>query len=41
MCASIIVGVDAPPIFELYKYVLDFMALPVEAVVTRNLDFAI
>jgi len=41
MRASLIVRVDAPPIFELYKCVVDFMALPVEAVVIRNLGFAI
>ena len=28
MCASVTAGVDAPPIFELSKHVLDFMALP-------------
>jgi hypothetical protein len=41
MRASLIVRVDAPPIFEFYKCVLDFMAMPVEALVIRNLDFAI
>lgn len=41
MRASIKVGVDAPPIFKFYKYVHDFMAMPVEALVIRNLNFAI
>ena len=41
MCASIVAGVDAPPIFELSKHVLDFMALPVETAVIWNLDFAV
>ena len=41
MCASVIAGVDAPPILELSEHVLDFMAVPVEATVIWNLDFAV
>ena len=41
MCASVIACVDAPPILELSEHVLDFMAVPVEATVIWNLDFAV
>ena len=41
MCASVIAGVDAPPILELSEHVLDFMAVPIEATVIWNLDFAV
>ena len=41
MCASVIAGVDAQPILELSKHVLDFIAAPVEATVKWNLDFAV
>ena len=41
MCASVIADVDARAIPELSKYVLNFMALPVEAAVICNFDFAV
>ena len=41
MCASVIAGVDAPPILELSEHVLDFMAVPIEATVIWNLYFAV
>ena len=41
MCASVIAGVDAPPILELSEHVLDFMAVSIEATVIWNLDFAV
>jgi hypothetical protein len=41
MCASVIAGVDAPPILELSEHILDFMSVPVEATVIWNLDFAV
>ena len=41
MCASIIAGVDTAPILKLSEHVLDFMAVPVEATVILNLDFAV
>ena len=41
MCASVITGVYAPPILEIFKHVLDFMAVPIEAKVIWNLDFSV
>ena len=41
MGASVIASVNTSPILELSKHVLDFMAVPVEATVIWNLDFAV
>jgi hypothetical protein len=39
--AAVIAGVDAPPILEFAKHVLDLVALFVEAFVVGNLNFPV
>jgi hypothetical protein len=41
MGASVIAGVDAPPVFQSSEHDLNFMALPVEHGVVRDVDFAV
>ena len=41
MGASVVTGVDAPPVFELAEHVLDAVALAVEGPVMRDLDLAV
>ena len=41
MCASVIASVDAPLILQSSEHNFDFMAVPVEATVMWNLDFAV
>ncbi len=41
MGASVITGVDAPPVFQSSEHDLDFMALSVENGVVGDLDFAV
>ena len=39
--ASVIAGVDAPPVFQSSEHDLDFMALSVEHGVVGDVDFAV
>ena len=41
MGASVVAGVDAPPVFEAAEHVFDLVALPVEVAVVRDLLFAV
>ena len=41
MCTTIVAGVDAPPVFELTKHVLNPVTLAVERPIVRDRDFAI
>lgn len=41
MCAPVIAGVDAAPVFEFCKHVLDLVALFVERFVVVDLDFPV
>ena len=41
MCASVIAGVDAPPVFEAPEHVFDFMPLAIEISVVADRYFAI
>ena len=41
MCASVVAGVDAPPILEPAEHVLDLMALAVERAVMFDSYFSI
>ncbi len=41
MCAAVIARVDASPIFQLAKHVLDFMPAFVDGFVVGYLDFAV
>ena len=38
MGASVVAGVDAPPVLEASEHVLDFVALAVEGLVVGDLD---
>lgn len=39
--ASVVAGVDAPPVLEAAKHVLDFVALSIETAVVRDLYLAV
>jgi len=39
--AAVVACVDAPPAFETSEHILDHMALAIERLVIRNMDFAI
>jgi hypothetical protein len=39
--ASVIAGVDAPPVFQAPEHDLDFMALSIEDSVVWDVDFAV
>ena len=41
VCASVIAGVDAPPVFQSSEHDFDFMALSVENGVVGDVDFAV
>ena len=41
MRASVVAGVDAPPVLEAAKHVLDFVALSIETAVVRDLYLAV
>ena len=41
VCASVIAGLDAPPVFQSSEHDFDFMALSVEHGVVGDVDFAV
>ena len=41
VCAAVIAGVDAPPVFEFAEHVLDLVGLAVGCAVVRNLRSAV
>ncbi len=41
MCASVVAGVDTPPVLDPAKHVFDFVALAVEDLIVVDLDFAV
>ena len=41
VCALVIAGVDAPPVFEPSEHDLDFVTLAVENGVVGDVDFAV
>jgi len=41
MSAPVVARCDAPPVFEFCEHVFDFVALPVERFVVRNISFSV
>lgn len=41
MGASVVAGVDAPPVFEFAEHVFDLVPLSVECLIVGNLDFPV
>ena len=41
MCAAVVAGVDAPPVFQPAEHVLDLVPLAMERAVVRDGDFAV
>ncbi len=41
MCATVVAGVDTPPVFELAKHVLDLVSAFIDCLVVGDLDFAV
>jgi len=39
--ASVVTGVNAPPVFEFAEHVLDLVALAIEQFVVRDRDFSV
>ena len=41
VCAAVLAGVDAAPVFDLAEHVLDLVPLSIEGAVVRDRDFAV
>ncbi len=41
MCASVVAGVDASPVFDFFEHILGLVPLAMEGVVVWDRDFAV